>query len=89
MSGSPWWTTSRPAISVSQVSPTTIDGAKTDRRTIPTRQTRRIGNGLVSRIAPEASFGAGFRPRSEAVGTRAGEVIGVGPKSDTGLAQPA
>ena len=73
--------TSRPAMSVSQVSPTTMDGANTERRTIPTRQTSRIGKGLVSsarviRLVPD--FG-----RRSASGASAW-VEGVRLKSDSG-----
>ena len=47
-SGSPWSTTSRPAISISQVSPTTSAGPKAVSSRMPTRETSRIGNGLDS-----------------------------------------
>ena len=59
-------TTSRPAISVSHVSPTTIEGAKTERSTIPTSETSRIGKGLVSRARRSGRsrrLARGLRPR--------------------------
>ena len=75
VSGSPWSTTSRPAISISQVSPTTSAGPKTVSSRIPTRETSRIGNGLDSstprsppcagrrRVRPAARVSASRRER--------------------------
>ncbi len=81
--GSPWSITSRPAISVSHVSPTTIDGAKSESSTMPTSETSRIGKGLVSRMRRSAL-------RGDAVGRRSAHVVlgaaGVRLKSDTGRA---
>ena len=58
--GSPFSTTSRPAMSVSHVSPTTSAGPKTVRSTTPTSETSRIGKGLDSRAprSPASRRGA-------------------------------
>ena len=81
--GRPFSTTSRPAISVSHVSPTTIDGAKTERRTIPTRRDEQDREGARLEDAAEALAGAGF---ATPVGSRTSSLGGVGVrlKSDTG-----
>ena len=66
VSGSPWSTTSRPAISISQVSPTTSAGPKAVSSRIPTSETSRIGNGLDS-STPRSPVGpAGAATRASA-----------------------
>ena len=75
--GRPCSTTSRPAISVSHVSPTTIEGAKTERSTIPTSETSRIGKGLVSRTR---------RSPFRGLGACAGAALARGGVSDVGRA---